>query len=183
MEKKTIFGVLSALFLIAILFTPSDSNVWVYFAILGIIFGIGWMITNKQFSLTLSHRNPFKLIYTLHLQGARLCSSWVSFLEKKKLQWQKKLIYLRHTKNKNACVAQWQSTCFVSKGSGVQIPPQAYTVENNPEFELHKKENQSGVSFEILFRTTESKATHESLQRLLKEQGKTPSPGIEPGCP
>ncbi|MBU1252222.1 MAG: hypothetical protein KJ905_00180 [Nanoarchaeota archaeon] len=47
MEKKTILGVLSASFLIAILFAPSDSNVWVYFAILGIIFGVGWMITNK----------------------------------------------------------------------------------------------------------------------------------------
>jgi len=42
MEKKLIFGALSILSFASILFFPSDSNDWIWFAFLGIIFAIGW---------------------------------------------------------------------------------------------------------------------------------------------
>jgi len=42
MERKTVLGGLSLLFFISIFFTSTDSNLWIYFLILGIIFGIGW---------------------------------------------------------------------------------------------------------------------------------------------
>jgi len=42
MEKKHIFGILSILSFVAILFMPPDSKAWIYFLVLGVIFGIGW---------------------------------------------------------------------------------------------------------------------------------------------
>jgi hypothetical protein len=42
MERKTLFGSLAILFFVAMLFTPTDSNLWIYFLILGIVSGIGW---------------------------------------------------------------------------------------------------------------------------------------------
>jgi len=47
MERKTLFGSLSILFFGMILFLPLDSKVWIYFMILGIIFGIAWGIKEK----------------------------------------------------------------------------------------------------------------------------------------
>jgi len=45
MERKTLFGYLAILFFAAILFTPTNSNIWIYFLILSIIFVIGWFKT------------------------------------------------------------------------------------------------------------------------------------------
>jgi hypothetical protein len=42
MEKKAIFGGLSLISFVLILFTPIDSKLWVYLLILGVVFGIGW---------------------------------------------------------------------------------------------------------------------------------------------
>jgi len=42
MERKAIFGGLSLLSFAAILFAPADSELWVYFLIIGVIFGILW---------------------------------------------------------------------------------------------------------------------------------------------
>ncbi|MEX2017111.1 MAG: hypothetical protein WD876_01420 [Candidatus Pacearchaeota archaeon] len=42
MKKKIIFGVLAVLSFVSILFFPSDSNDWIWFAFLGLIFAIGW---------------------------------------------------------------------------------------------------------------------------------------------
>ncbi|MBS3086263.1 hypothetical protein J4422_01015 [Candidatus Pacearchaeota archaeon] len=42
MEKKQLFGVLALVSFIAIFFMPPDSKAWIYFLVLGVIFGIGW---------------------------------------------------------------------------------------------------------------------------------------------
>ena len=42
MEKKILFGILSIISLVSILFTPENSNAWIYLLVLGILFGIGW---------------------------------------------------------------------------------------------------------------------------------------------
>jgi len=42
MERKQVFGLLSIISLVAIFFMPPDSKAWIYFLILGLIFGIGW---------------------------------------------------------------------------------------------------------------------------------------------
>ena len=42
MNKKLLFGILSIIFFISILFTPADSDYWIYLLILGVIFGIAW---------------------------------------------------------------------------------------------------------------------------------------------
>ena len=43
MDKRNIFGGLSLLALAAVLFSPGDSSLWVWFLILGIIFGLIWL--------------------------------------------------------------------------------------------------------------------------------------------
>jgi len=48
MEKKSTLGALAILFLIIILFTPKDSNLWVTFQILGMLFGIFWFFAKKD---------------------------------------------------------------------------------------------------------------------------------------
>lgn len=42
MDKKLLFGTLSAVSFASILFMPADSSAWIYLLILGIIFAIGW---------------------------------------------------------------------------------------------------------------------------------------------
>jgi hypothetical protein len=42
MEKKMLFGGLSLISFLSILFMPADSSAWIYLLILGIIFAIGW---------------------------------------------------------------------------------------------------------------------------------------------
>jgi len=41
-DKKLLFGILSAISFISILFMPVGSDYWIYLLILGIIFGIIW---------------------------------------------------------------------------------------------------------------------------------------------
>ncbi len=43
MEKKELFGMLSLLSFIVILFLPPDSRTWIYFAVIGAIFAYGWI--------------------------------------------------------------------------------------------------------------------------------------------
>lgn len=40
MDKKPLFGALSAISFISILFMPSNSSAWIYFSILGVVFGL-----------------------------------------------------------------------------------------------------------------------------------------------
>jgi len=42
MEKKMVFGILSIISFVSILFTLEGSSSWIYLLILGIIFVIGW---------------------------------------------------------------------------------------------------------------------------------------------
>jgi hypothetical protein len=48
MDKKSALGFLAMLSLMIILFTPKDSNLWVTFLILGMLFGIFWFFTKKD---------------------------------------------------------------------------------------------------------------------------------------
>jgi len=41
-NKKLLFGILSAISFISILFTPAGSDVWILLLILGVAFGIAW---------------------------------------------------------------------------------------------------------------------------------------------
>lgn len=43
MDAKDLIGVLAIVSFTAILFTPINSNIWIYFGILGVVFGIGWV--------------------------------------------------------------------------------------------------------------------------------------------
>ncbi len=45
MEKKMLFGGLSVLSFVSILFMPADSEFWKWLVFLGIIFGILWYFT------------------------------------------------------------------------------------------------------------------------------------------
>ncbi len=47
MEKTAIFGMISLLSFIAILFTPTDSNAWQWLLLLGIFFGAIWWAKKK----------------------------------------------------------------------------------------------------------------------------------------
>jgi len=42
MNKKEFFKMMAVIFLLGILFTPSKTNIWLYFFVPGIIFGILW---------------------------------------------------------------------------------------------------------------------------------------------
>jgi len=42
MESSGFFALFSLLAFLAVLFTPLDSNTWVWFFVLGIVFGILW---------------------------------------------------------------------------------------------------------------------------------------------
>ncbi len=46
MDKKTIAGIIAAFFLIAMLFSPIDSKIWIWFLILGLAFGAVWWMKN-----------------------------------------------------------------------------------------------------------------------------------------
>ncbi|MCK5624388.1 hypothetical protein KAI04_00930 [Candidatus Pacearchaeota archaeon] len=48
MDKKSIFGFLAIFFLIIILFTPKDSNLWITLLISGILFGIIWFFIKEN---------------------------------------------------------------------------------------------------------------------------------------
>ncbi|MBI2044145.1 hypothetical protein HYT24_02165 [Candidatus Pacearchaeota archaeon] len=44
MKRKDAFGVIAALFLISTLFMPQDSNWWIYMLVIGVVFGILWLV-------------------------------------------------------------------------------------------------------------------------------------------
>ncbi|MFH1325705.1 MAG: hypothetical protein ABIH49_02975 [archaeon] len=48
MEKKNIAGLFSIISFAGVLFTPSDSNIWIIFLILGVLFGVVWFMGNRQ---------------------------------------------------------------------------------------------------------------------------------------
>jgi len=45
MERKDLFGVLSIISFALIGFTQSDSGMWIAFAVIGIVFGVGWFVS------------------------------------------------------------------------------------------------------------------------------------------
>lgn len=44
MDKIKIFGLIALLSFLAILFTPLESDIWIWPLILGLIFGIFWLV-------------------------------------------------------------------------------------------------------------------------------------------
>lgn len=48
MEKHEIYAAIAGVCFIAILFSPSDSRVWGYFLILGLLFLLAWFMKRKK---------------------------------------------------------------------------------------------------------------------------------------
>ncbi len=43
MERRDLIGVLAFVSITFMLFMPLGSTIWIYFLILGIVFGVGWV--------------------------------------------------------------------------------------------------------------------------------------------